>query len=286
MSHVVDQDFQEIQKKPGGNTKRKRTPGTIPVSQCYRWQWTLKADVTKPNEPKEVWESLMPFCKELYFQLEEGEGGYHHYQGCLSLKNKEYMHTVKNMIRSDIHLEPSRDWQALKKYSTKHASRIWGPWTHNTVWVNTFRSPYPWQEEIIEYIQRVDMWDDRTIVWICDYKGNNGKTVLCKYLALELNCLVLGNGAARDIAHCLGDRQPDTVVFNFTRAVEGRINYGAIEAIKDGLIFSPKYESHMKIFNCPKVIVMSNFMPDLSEMSKDRWVIGIFDDNNNLLWDV
>jgi len=51
------------------------------------------------------------------------------------------------------------------------------------------------------------------------------------------------------------------------------MNYGAIEQVKNGLVFSGKYESSMLIFNPPHVVIFANDTPDESMYSNDRWHI-------------
>lgn len=48
------------------------------------------------------------------------------------------------------------------------------------------------------------------------------------------------------------------------------VNYGALEQLKNGLLFNTKYASGMRQFETPHVVVMSNFMWDESKMSHDR----------------
>jgi len=77
-------------------------------------------------------------------------------------------------------------------------------------------------------------------------------------MAIKHKATVLNNGAFNDIAMALPN-DPKIVIFNFSRGLEERVNYNAIEAVKDGLIFSGKYESKTKIFNSPHVVIFCNF---------------------------
>lgn len=61
------------------------------------------------------------------------------------------------------------------------------------------------------------------------------------------------------------------IVVDCPRSQQDYINYGAIEQIKNGLIFSGKYEGTQLVFNSPHVIVFANEPPDYSKMSMDRW---------------
>lgn len=126
----------------------------------------------------------------------------------------------------------------------------------------------PWQSECLATVKKQD---DRKILWIFDADGNNGKTKLCKEMALHHNTAVFGNAGKKDLAFAYDDQE--IVAFNLTRTTQERVNYEAMEALKDGLMFSGKYESETKVFDSPKLVVMSNTLPDYEAMSLDRWHI-------------
>lgn len=283
------------QPKPNGNTDIHLAK--VPKYQLYRWQFTLRSEV-EPNElnlqdfvrkggmtasavayelkleARRLSSILNDISKEWYMQLEKGEGGtgYIHYQGCFSLKNKEYMAAVKNLLgRNDVHLESAKNWHALKAYCSKSDTRLDGPWSHETKWIKTIESLRPWQEKVVDIIVK-PCDDDRKIHWFFDAEGNTGKTSLCKYLLINFGATVVNNGSFSDLAHTLPN-DPKIVCFNLPRTLESRVNYSAIEAIKDGMIFSGKYDSHTKVFDSPHVIIMANFMPKLTALSIDRWVV-------------
>lgn len=258
---------QRSQEKPMRNT----SIASSPRNQLYRWQFTLDADKPDSYSPEELWKILKEVCKEFYFQLEKGSEGYLHYQGVLSLKNKKYMEGVKNIIgKQSVHLEPVRDLKKLVNYCQKEDTRVSGPWSIQSTWIRTISSFRDWQQNLIEFIK--DKPDDRTILWYSDPIGSAGKTQMAKYLAVHRKAIVLNNAKTSDIAYAIPDN-PEIVIFDLSRSNEGHINYGAIEQVKNGLVFSAKYESKMKYFNSPHVVVFANTEPDYDQMSLDRWKI-------------
>lgn len=60
---------------------------------------------------------------------------------------------------------------------------------------------------------------------------------------------------------------------NLSRQAEGALSYASIEAIKDGLVFSGKYEGGFRLFPKPHIVIFSNWYPDLAKLSLDRWDI-------------
>ena len=61
------------------------------------------------------------------------------------------------------------------------------------------------------------------------------------------------------------------------------VSYKAIEQIKNGMICNTKYETGMKLFNSPHLIVFSNFYPDTDKLSADRWKIALINESK-LVW--
>lgn len=126
-----------------------------------------------------------------------------------------------------------------------------------------------WQTRLINELKYIP--DERRVIWYIDTVGGRGKTTFAKYLLAQGDCAYFTNAKTSDIAYAYkGER---TVIFDFSRSVEGRPNYEALEAVKNGLIFSPKYNSTRKICRNPHVICLANWAPDTSKLSADRWDI-------------
>lgn len=125
-----------------------------------------------------------------------------------------------------------------------------------------------WQKEIIESLEKQN---DRQVTWVFDKKGGSGKTELARHLILNNDACYFTNSKTKDIAYAYNGEK--TVIFDLARSLEDRVNYQSIEQIKNGLMFSSKYTSVTKIFNKPKVLIMANFMPEMSKLSMDRWDI-------------
>lgn len=134
-----------------------------------------------------------------------------------------------------------------------------------------------WEKEVLEIIKQEP--DDRTIYWYWSESGNIGKTTFCKYLCLKHDaCLLAGKGAdVRNGALTWKKDKgayPDLCVFPVPRSFNSEyLSYEAIENIKDALFYSGKYEGGTVADPCPHLFVFSNFPPDESKMSTDRWVI-------------
>lgn len=125
-----------------------------------------------------------------------------------------------------------------------------------------------WQKEVLTKLLNQD---DRKVLWVVDKDGNKGKSFLAKYIVGMYNAFYVRGGRSSDIAYNY-NYEPITV-FDFCRDQEDRINYQVIEDFKDGMLFSPKYESTTKIFPSAKTVIFSNFNPDQTKLSQDRWDI-------------
>ena len=135
----------------------------------------------------------------------------------------------------------------------------------------------PWQDKLMKIISKPS---DRTVFWICGYKGNEGKSWFQSYLKTfygyaRVTRLDLRNKTS-NILYALSKRPlqtTDIFLFNDTRACgETNQNYSVLEHIKDGCVTSSKYNSNVLNFKTPNiVIVFSNNSPHTSHLSADRW---------------
>lgn len=129
--------------------------------------------------------------------------------------------------------------------------------------------PKEWQRRVIKVIE--GPVNPREIVWICDYEGGKGKSYLSKHIVDAYMGFYCNGGKGTDIVY--GYQGNKVVVFDYVRDAQDYVNYGVLEQLKNGCLYSTKYQSGMKRFNVPHIIVFANFMPDQTKMSKDRWVI-------------
>lgn len=214
------------------------------------------------------------------YQLEVGESGTPHFQGCFKLKSPAYFPTVKKWLPT-AHLEPCKDWLASLKYCSKKDGRIDGPWMlgcsipeepdeEYTFKLSVLR---PWQSEVLALCAEPP--DDRKIHWYYDSAGGKGKTSLAKHICCNMKPALYVQGKSADIKSAIAssERKPKIVIFGLPRSLEDYVSYEAIESCKDGIFFSGKYESGMVMYAPPHVIIFANFLPDMTKLSADRWVI-------------
>lgn len=110
--------------------------------------------------------------------------------------------------------------------------------------------------------------DSRNIMWVCGLNGNEGKTVLARYLRDFHDAAYFCGGSAKDIACAYRDQK--IIVFNFTNNVQ-EIPYDVIEQLKDGAVFSGKYGSETIFNERPKILVVANCFPDTSRLKNSRF---------------
>ncbi len=86
-----------------------------------------------------------------------------------------------------------------------------------------------------------------------------------------MDAQIIQNGKSTDIAHSY--QYKNLIIVDLARCKEGFVNYAILENIKNGVMFSPKYDSHTKYFKPPHLVVMANWWPEYWKMSMDRWLI-------------
>lgn len=212
-------------------------------------------------------------------QEESGDNGTPHLQGFIHFKHQVAFNTLKQW-NPRIHWERTASVTDSIRYCSDPAKRRGRIWTLGySVPTRNLRiideeDFYEWQRSLHAELRGEP--DMRSVIWYTDVEGGCGKTAFCRYLVKNVpHVLFISTGSAKDIAYQVikSTWDPDIVVFNLPRTAEAGMSYTAVESLKDGLIFSGKYEGGVKLFPPPHVIVFANFLPDESKLSRDRWVI-------------
>lgn len=138
------------------------------------------------------------------------------------------------------------------------------------------------QKGVIEAVYKTN---DREIVYWYDETGNIGKSWLTGYLFESAQAYYLPpfmtsiQSMIQTLASMvLEDRKGGfpprpLVVIDIPRSWKWSTElYVAIEAIKDGLIIDPRYSARPINIRGIKVLILTNTMPKLDKLSKDRWV--------------
>lgn len=133
----------------------------------------------------------------------------------------------------------------------------------------------PWQKDLDERLKKPP--HDRDVVFIVDFVGNQGKTWFAKQYRAKNpeETQYMETGKKADMSYALANVGKRVLFVNVSRKQVENIQYSFLEAVKDGVIFSPKYESMTKYIHPMHVIVMMNEMPDPVGLSKDRYDIVI-----------
>ena len=149
----------------------------------------------------------------------------------------------------------------------------------------------PWQESLLEYVQQPC---DREIFWVVGKEGNEGKNWFQKYVKSWLGArrVVTGIDIKANSASIFQALRKcpittaDIFLFNIGKSTKkiDRINYDALEQMKDGEPFASRYNSQQLKIRVPNVVmVFSNSPPNVNELAKVRF--RVFNINNNELED-
>lgn len=255
-----------------GNTKPPRVSSA--KNWCFTWNNSEKHDGSMAPE---IWGLELAKLGKYGFGVETAPTtGTVHYQGWISFDTKC---RPKEKIKI-----PSIHWEPMKgnidqniaycskegKYYTNYEPFL----LEDDLADGNYK---PWQREIIDLIN--GPVDKRKVYWYYDLEGGTGKSALVRHLEIQKKIIGLTGGKSSDIAFMLTQYKPEqikAVIIDLPRCSGGLLSFDIIEQIKNGKVFSPKYESKCLMFNSPHLIILSNAPPDQSEMrqlSADRWVV-------------
>lgn len=258
-----------------GNTK---PPPKKRISASKSWCFTHN-NYTENELAQVVTDFEQAGCKYVIGK-EVGENGTPHLQGFVE-------HATKFRPMEKFKWEFNPHWEKCKGTAAQNVEYCTKDGDYKTNIKMKRKLTFPpmdryWQKDILSIIKLEP--DDRTIYWYWSESGNIGKTTFCKYLSHHHNaCCLSGKGA--DVRNGAltwkkdKEAYPELCVFPIPRSFNSEyLSYEAIENIKDAYFYSGKYEGGTVCDPCPHLFVFSNFPPDTSKMSIDRWVIKNIDD--------
>lgn len=129
-----------------------------------------------------------------------------------------------------------------------------------------------WQQDL--YAALMEPANDRKIVFVVDNEGNTGKSWFIRFMLTRHTAETqrLSVGKRDDLAFAI-DETKSIFLFDIPREQMEYLQYSVLEQLKDGLIFSPKYESRTKVLKeKAHVVVFSNEDPNYDKLSADRYV--------------
>ena len=126
-----------------------------------------------------------------------------------------------------------------------------------------------WQAELYEELLIEP--HPRKIIWYIDRAGGSGKSTFAAVYISRMTTNVVRYGAVKPSDMALSYKGERVVFFDLARASYDWLPLCALmEEIKNGEIFSGKYESCTKRFEPPHVVVFANFGPPGCAFSHDR----------------
>lgn len=115
----------------------------------------------------------------------------------------------------------------------------------------------------------------RSIHFFVDPEGASGKSFMCRWALSKFpeKVQILRIGKRDDLSYAIDDTK-SVFMFDIPRTQMTFLQYSVLESLKDRMIFSPKYESSLKVLDHPvQVLVFSNESPDETQLTGDRYNI-------------
>lgn len=256
-----------------GNTNqkprvKKEKKGQLPAhfSWCFTWNNYPENAINDLKNCFNFHQILYIFGKEI-----GGENGVPHLQGFICNPKKKFRWSALKLC-DKIHWENAKgSTEDNIKYCSKdgdyYCSDEFRP-------LDIITNLYPWQKDLLEIYKSTP--NNRDIYWIYDGDGKRGKSSFMSYLAYHYNIIFLNAGDNKNIANIVYNKDMrlcKCLFLDIPRTKGNKCPYAVLECVKNGIITNTKFETGAKVFNAPHIFITSNFPPDLSELSLDRWQI-------------
>lgn len=128
----------------------------------------------------------------------------------------------------------------------------------------------PWQRMVEGLLSTVP--NGRTVYWIYDKDGDNGKSFMCDYLVRNHGAIVL-DGKTTDMFYAYEGQK--VVCMDIARGQSENMAHlhVAAEKLASGVVFNAKYESKVKVYDQkPHIFIFANVRHDTSLWTAGRCV--------------
>lgn len=140
----------------------------------------------------------------------------------------------------------------------------------------------PWQLELRKEVKE-ECENDREVIWLWDPIGKCGKRVMGDWLSDNYPGWFYINSwkGCQRVIHlvlkmCRAGLRPKGFFINISREGFHEGIYDFIEQCKDGMLIDSMYDGDVVRFDPCWVIISSNFEPEWSKLSSDRWDVRRF----------
>jgi len=255
------------------------SPKTKPQQAPARKNHFFTYNNYREDEIEPIVQVLKKFAYKGKIQSEIGSNGTPHLQGMIWCKKKHRDTEFK--LPKQIHWETLKDTDNVRDYCGKddtHDGKFRISWGFPAE-LKLITPDKWWQLEILEILKTEP--DDRKVHWYWSVEGGVGKSQFAKYCVVKENCLFFEEGKKADIMHLIFEAPEERLrqmIIDVPRDNGNNISYKSIESIKNGLIYSSKYEGGYKYFNSPHVIIFANEPPQYERLSRDRWIVKQIDE--------
>jgi len=258
-------------------------------SACVWWTGRISFDGQDVHEKVKHYLEKNTKLKNWWFQTEKGDNGQKHWQITLQLTKKCRDTSLEDWWKKLVtevglpvfYFQPcvkNKEAYAIR-YVQKCDSRINGPWSNQLIYLKRdlkcMENPLPWQQTVLDKVKGDP--DDRSLMWICDNVGCNGKSKLFKYMGVNKIGSRFTVTTSERIASVMIDRGPQRCyLIDIPRSISTSKSmsdiYEMIEQLKNGYVFSGFYGKDREMdMEPPWVIIFSNYPPELKRCTQDRW---------------
>lgn len=185
---------------------------------------------------------------------------------------ERYREWIVGLDRVPTKRELAREWPSLYARYARRCTEIAEAFLPEPE-LTTSQCRLGWQTRLEGIVEAPPT--DRTVHFVVDPQGNSGKSWFCRYCLTKWpdKTQVLRIGKRDDLCYTI-DATKRIFLFDIPRGQMEFLQYNVLESLKDQMIFSPKYESSLKVLrSVPTVVVFSNEHPDMDTMTADRYNI-------------